>query len=378
MARSQEVIELIEKSIWDIGSEGLGFPDIFESALDKKKLPQLHSLYADIKPAASKLKSTYHWANLKSSIQEDLASQKDLEVELSAKYISYLAHFAKKHLLVEELDSSTLKNEFEKYNFASDLGWSPDRANLINNESPEASVSPMRVVSHHKDSKGNVSFLLQESVEGFYYGNPPAALLSEAGQQFQSSMRLKKRVVMTGFHKVIINSAFNLRVILIDPSTLIGSETATDKAVVAVSATRSILEKPSKLEEKKSRVAFFPAVKKIYDDGSVGQVVGGYFYTSSGARYIHNSKGSGSDLRKDPFQQGGEQASATEPINFIKIDVEWAQESGKPCISLNGSADMFERPDSSLHSMEVGFSTKAGGSAGFLKKPLDYGKWKSE
>jgi hypothetical protein len=376
MPRSQEVIELIEQSVWDVGCEGIGFSDIYDSASDKKTLPQLYSLYADIKPAGSKLKSNYHWANLKSSIQEDLQAHIELEAELTGKYISYLAHFAKKHLILEEIDSSSLKNDFNGYNFATDLQWSPERTNLINNKTPEATISPMRVVSHQQDAAGNISFLLQESVEGFYYANPPSAFLSETGREFQSSMRLKQRVVMTGFNKVIINADFNLRVILIDPSTLVGSETATDKAMAAVSAIRSVVAKPSKYEETKSPVAFFPAVKRIYEDGSVGQVVGGYFYTSSGGRYIHNSKGSGSDLRKDPFQQGGELASATEPINFIKIDVEWAQAPGKPYINLNGSADMFERPDISLHSMEVGFSTASGGAAAFLKKPLDYGKWK--
>lgn len=376
MARSQEVINLIEKSIWDIGSEGITFANIFDSALDKKKLPQLHALYMDIKPQTSKLKANCHWANLKSSIQEDLSADRNLESKLTANYVNYLAHFAKKHLLVEEIESSSLKADFAKYNFAQEIDWILDPSNLINNESPEASTSSMKVVAHKKDTAGTISFILRESVEGFYYGNPPTALLSEAGQQFQSSMRLKKRVVMTGFHKVITNPEFNLRIILIDPSTLLGNETAADKAMAAINATRAIIDNPSKFEEKKTRVAFFPAVKKIYDDKTVGQIIGGYFYTSSGARYIHNSKGSGSDLRKDPFQQGGEQASATEPINFIKIDIEWAQEPGKPYVNLNGSADMFERPELSLHAMEVGFSTKGAGSADFLKKPLDYGKWK--
>jgi len=375
MARATEVIKLIESSNWDLGSEPVAFKDIYLAASAKKSITQLHALYSDIKPAGSKLKPKSQWQNLTSAVTEDIQSHKELEPLLSKKYIDFMAHFGRKQFFIEEIETSSLKADFSSYDFMADFGWVPELSNLIDNESLDASTSPMRVVAHKKSADGVMSFLLQESVEDFFYGSPPEALLSEAGKQLQNNMKLLKRIIITGFHKIIINAAFDLRVILIDSGTLVGKETPSDKAVVAINALKSILSNPSKFEEKKTRVAFFPAVQKIYEDGTVGQVVGGYFHTSSGAKYAPMSKGSGSDLRKDPFQQGGEQAS-TEPINFIRLEVEFSQEPGKPSLNLNGSSDMFDRPEVSLQSIEVLFSTKNGGSAEFLKTPITYGRWK--
>lgn len=123
------------------------------------------------------------------------------------------------------------------------------------------------------------------------------------------------------------------------------------------------------------RIAFFEAIQKMYDDESLGEVIGGCFYTSSSSRYMNYSKGTGSDLRKDPFQMGGQQADKSQ-LKFIRINIQWSNSSGCPEIALVGNSEMFSNPQKSLHSIDVTFSCENGGSAGFLEKPLSYGEWK--
>ena len=369
---SDTVINLIENSIWDLEFEDISFKAIYDSASTKKMFNQLHSLYFDLHPEKSKLKPVAHWKNIRNSFEEDVKTLPELENKLSSLYANYYVHLGKKHLIIEQHQSDSLKNILLSHNFDSIINWVPEGKLLLINEDPEAKESPMSVVSQRKNANGVMSFLLYESIVSFYNEIPSEGLLSDEGRKHQSSMRFKKRVVVPGFHKIIISPDYKLRIFLID-SFLVGEDSALSKTLIANNTINKFLKSSSTLQEKK-RVAFFPAIKRIYDDAEVGQVIGGCFYTSSGARYVPKSKGTGSDIRHDPFQKGGERASE-ESLSFTKIEVEFPEDTGKPTISLYGSPDMLERPDDSLHEMEVVFSTRSNNYAKFLKKPLEYGGW---
>lgn len=229
--------------------------------------------------------------------------------------------------------------------------------------------------SVRKDSDGNLVFLLYETISTFSYETPDPQFLSSAGQQLISYLILKKRTIISSFHKIILSKDNDMRVMLIDPSTLLRNETAAEKAMSCIRLISSLYNGVIPIaKEKIKTVFFFSAIQQLYNDNNVGTVTEGYFSTSTGSMFTNNSKGRNSDLRTDPFQQGGEQADPGQ-LSFTKIRIEWPSLLGYPRAYLNGSSEMFFKPNKSLSDIRVTFSTENGGKAQFLEPILRYATW---
>ncbi len=374
MSLPKQVISLINDSSLKILSEDLTIADIFNSASQRACYPILYNLYEDIKPTSSKLADRYHWKNLEASITEDLKNNVGLEQKIAQRYLGFHVNFGKKFLVIDQLsaDEDFVKS-FESFKAAtSDL--EVNQKSFLNDDSADGSDSAMKVVSFQKTTEGSFVFILHEAIETFSYTSLPETFLTETGKNFIHDMRWKKRVIKNGFHKVILDKNKSLRIFLIDSNSIASDESAVDKVLLANNALKNFLG-CSNCEDKYHRVAFFPAIQKIYDDTVLGEVVGGCFYTSSSSRYMNYSKGTGSDLRKDPFQMGGQKADKS-ALKFIRIAVQWSASRGVPEISLVGNAEMFSIPEKSLHAVEVLFSCENGGMSDFLEKPLSYGEWR--
>ena len=128
---SDTVINLIENSIWDLEFEDISFKAIYDSASTKKMFNQLHSLYFDLHPEKSKLKPVAHWKNIRNSFEEDVKTLPELENKLSSLYANYYVHLGKKHLIIEQHQSDSLKNILLSHNFDSIINWVPEGKLLL-------------------------------------------------------------------------------------------------------------------------------------------------------------------------------------------------------------------------------------------------------
>lgn len=372
--QSDKVLSLINKNP-QIKVEELQLLEIYNAATEKHMLRQLHGLYREIAPTDSCLRESYHWKNLKKALEIDCAADPTLLINLREKYISYLINFGHKFVMIDSCDQQDVCEDLIRI-----VQGLPQRElvidseNFLDEESYEAQEVPVRLSNVTTDGEGNFHLIFSETIAGYYYTNPDEQLLSAAGKTFQNFLKLKKRVLMTGFHKMIISRDGSMRVFLIDPRTMQQSETPSDKFIsLLVSMFGGALPTNHNLFKYK-KVSFFNAIQKLYEDDSVGAVRGGYFFTATGSRFINDSTGTAVDLRHEPFQQGGQQATADAPL-FIKLHLNWPNEPSETLVRLNGSGDMVEVPETSLHYFETVFSTKSGGNSDFLKKVLEYGVW---
>jgi hypothetical protein len=389
MNRASDVVRLINLSSFQALAEGIPAADLYLIASQRSSLPELHAVFHPLKPAGSKLKEASQWKNLQTALYADCAADGVLELEVAKKYVKHIVNFGSKHLWIDQLDKPSWCETVSKFDLDK-LAIEEliiDGKMVLDDESTQAAETPIVVVDAFRDSQNNAHFLLFERIITSYYTAPPEGFLSPAGQSFLSDMRLRKRVSTACFHKVSFSEDGSLRVIMIDPRSLAGSASGSrstsstagsDKIPIVLSAIRAlVMPGAGKVDDKKKAVTFFPAIEKLYKDGSVGVVRGGYFITSSGARYTNDSRGSGGDLRKDPFQKGGE-LSGHEAPQFIKLSIEWPDLEGHPKINLNGSFEMIDYPLAGLFSVEVGFSTSSDAPAEFLLKVLDCAVWKEK
>ena len=145
------------------------------------------------------------------------------------------------------------------------------------------------------------------------------------------------------------------------------------RLAIAIAVENQLSIKLANLKKYKP-VTFFSAIQKIYEDPSIGRIEQGYFHTSSGSRFANSSKGSGVDLRRDPFQLGGQLASQEIP-RFVKLEVVWPKVDGVPLVNLKGGAEMFNEPEKNLVSCEVRFSTNWEKPCDFLVPVLHNAYW---
>ena len=371
---TETVIALLNESLSGVVFDGISPAEIYLHASGRGLLPQLHALFLGCSKKDSKLKSQYHWRNLQATLIQECKTDPDIGVLVTNQYLTFFNDFGRKHLLVGHIDEKMRIDVAKCLTELNELSWYVESSELLNDESPEADTQPL-TIAHIKKSENNaIIFILHEKVPMFSYVSPDDSLLSDAGRQFKSQIRLKKRTVVTGVHKVVFSSAAELQVCLIDPSSIVQNETAADKAAAIHRVIFAKLGFHRDRVVSPKWISFFPAIRKLYEDKTAGEICGGYFYTSTGSRFLNNSRGTGCDLREDPFQQGGEKASP-ESIDFVKLDVVWSDEPGEARVGLHGSSEMFEHSESSLPWIEVIFSADNGGSASFLKKVLDYANW---
>jgi hypothetical protein len=368
-----KVIDLIEKTSVIPVIDSVSPKDLDDSSTDKNLRPSLHALFRQVAPKESRVREQYHWKNLRLALLECDDDEKTATA-IANLYCSYYLNFGRKFMLIEQLAPSA-QTQPEETTAPSLFPLTPalDSASILHDESPEAQESPLEVIGAVGGQGNDIALVLRESISTFSFETPDDSLLSEAGRQFKNNMKVKKRTVVTGYHKVIIDADRKLRIFLIDPITLV-KESPGDKALAVLQAVSRFGVKADFCPPMTSRVAFFQAIDALYKDNDLaaGQVWGGYFYTSAGTRFLNNSRGSGTDLRKDPFQMGGIQASPQSPV-FIKLEVGWPDVGAS--VDLNGTGDMLNNPQTSLTWIEVTFSTINGGNAAFLAKVLDYAYW---
>ena len=338
---------------------------LFDCANENNLLRQLHALYSLIAPNDTLLnRDRYHWKNLKSAMNVDIEKSTNLLQKIGEGFLDYYVNYGGKFLLVSKLNKNTNQGEIHSSGtFDSDF----DLALLRNDESLETEITPLRILSTQKTEECS-TFIFHESSQSFSQEPPNDNLLSDAGKQLKGQLFLKKRTLIQGFHKLIISKS--LIIFLIDQTVLMdGNETAADKAHLMATLIRSQYKS---FHCGQDFIYFFSAIKELYNDSYAGEVCKAHFTTSSGAKFTNNAKGF--DLRKDLFQQGGEQAEPLS-LNFTKLGLKWSDISGIPQCFLSGSSEMFNNEKSSLPSIEVLFSTEQNNQANFLKKVLDYAKW---
>jgi len=341
--------------------------DLFSFANEKELLKQLYYIYKGLAPANTKLKQDkYQWSNLKSAMIKDAAENPDLLESLSHDFLDYYVNYATKALLISKISSPVVSDKIIAIK-----STILDSSILKNDELLESTVSPLNLLSSQKETSGNFVFLFHESSESFSQETPSDDLLSSAGKQLKNQLRLSKRTLVQGFHKLITTPSHII--FLVDQATLIRNETPADKVKSMIALLNSIL-KQEILSEKQSFIYFFPSIEQLYVDTNAGEVWSGYFTTSSGAKFINNAKARGYDLRKDPFQQGGEMAEHAS-LSFTKLEIGWSNIAGEPSYFLNGSSEMFNNPTTSLPSVSVSFGTEHEKQADFLKEVLTYGQW---
>jgi hypothetical protein len=363
----QKIVEVLNSSTIACQFEGLRWGDVYESATQRGLLKQLHAIFHPLAPSGSKIKSVYHHLNLRSAIKE--IENSPIENQMCQSYLDYRINFGRKCVLVDQLDDQAYLTAAMAFNDLDSADWLIEPDSLLDEDTLEGVSSPSRIVKVFQGANGIKQILLEETEVTIYYGQPKLELLSDVGKEFVNSMKMQKRLMVTGFHKVIFDPVSKVRITLVDPVTLKNQETPTDKAKTILNYLDSRIGKSA---EKPKAMAFFSAIQKIYDDSSVGRVIGGYFYTKTGSRFINSSKGAGTDLRSDPFQKGGESTSEGKP-NFVKLEIEWPKLPGFPLVSLQGSSEMFEAPEHSLRWFDTTFSTAVGAGAEHLAEVFHHG-----
>lgn len=283
-----------------------------------------------------------------------------------SQYLSYFINFGSKFLIVERYDGDIAIPSID----SSPL--TVDKEHIFRNEDQEAEEESYSV-NGTSTNNDIFCYLIHEKIQVFESEEPPKEFLSEAGQAVKSQMRLKKRYIMPLCHRVIFDTKNKLRIILVDSRSLRVSENPTDKAKSLTRFLESFTWKLKSHPDWKA-LKFFQSIAEIYSDQNVGEVTGGYFYTTSGSRYLNTSLGSAVDLRQEPFQLGGQGAVGGIP-EFIKIDVCWPEVLGVPRVWIHGSSEMRDYPEKALGSIKVDFSTLKDGEADFLREVINKGNW---
>lgn len=371
---SSDVIKILTECKFDYELEPFTGSELFDLAKQKARLHELYLTYKEIKPADSKLKNDYHWNNLRAALEADLKANPSLADELSKSFVNYYINYGKKYVLVEQLNlqDDTKKTTEEAFASLSSDDWQIEKGMIESSTNPETSLTGLTALSYKRDSNGNHSFLLYESIGTFAYESASPTLLSDAGKVFQDQIMLKRRTVTPGIHRIIFSSDLKYRIILIDPSPLIRIDTPSERALYCLGKVNEAYKIPLMPSEFSKSVFFFTAIQKLYEDTTVGTITEGCFSTSTGSVFNNNSKGRNTDLRTDPFQKGGAIADKGN-LNFTKLRVEWNHD-GVPRAFLNGSSDMFFKPEKSLPFIRVTFPTNTD-DLSFLNKVFEYADW---
>ena len=281
-------------------------------------------------------------------------------------FFKYLVNFGNKYLLIstnteQVVDSKRDNDDLKTTDETSLIG---EEAIFLDNEAPDAEESPLKIVLSMKSASNDHVIILHESKKDYYYETPDEHLLSAVGIQFKAQMKLKKATVNQYWHKIIIDYKHRYRIALVDERSLESNETPADKETTII----KLLKAKNWVNEHNypSRVKFFPAIEKVFNDKNIGEICGGYFYTDSGTRYMSSTKGSGTDLRAEPIEG---------TLSFIKLDISWPQNPGSPKLWLHGSSEMLERANESLNWSKMIFSSQIGSEANFLEEILNYASW---
>ena len=147
----------------------------------------------------------------------------------------------------------------------------------------DAKMSSLQILSAQRKSE-NIVILFHESCEEFTTEQADERFLSEAGIQVKGNLFLKKKSIIHGFHKAIITNSSVI--FIVDDSVLSKNETPADK----VDSMIKIMEKNLSITIRKKFTYFFPAIKKLYHDKTVGEIHKGYFTTSSGTQYFKQTR----------------------------------------------------------------------------------------
>lgn len=370
---SETAIKLINKAKSTILTDALEVGDLYDIASSRSKLDQLHTLYCQIQPATSKVKRNPHWKNVKSAMDE-CSTDPTLSSKICSLFGNFLVDYGDKHVLVDSIlsDEAGRNAELKALTEIKLQELNLEKSVLMNLDSLEGTEG-LKVVSCSRGDDG-FSLLLSETIATFSYEQLPKSFLTEAANLFADSVFIKKRKIVRGYHRVIFSPDNTMRIYLIDPAVLVRNETAVEKAFAVSKVVYSTLGLDFPESDKRKSVYFFSSIKSLYHDPAEGVVTSGYFSTSAGSNFINYNAGRGIDLRKDPFQKGGEKAEPLS-VNFSKLTVAWMDIDGGPTASLNGTSEMFEKIPTSLPDFRTTFSTLQGGSATYLKKVFEYATW---
>ncbi len=368
-----KILELLQDCNPEIEFEQLAASELVEFANQKGRLPELFQVYRTFAPKESKLKTYYNFMNMQANLSTDCNQDGGLAGKISDAFLSHYLNFGKKYILVDtvDVDKFDVKTLAQKANAKKSKDLFFEKNQLFNQDAGD--LAYLHVTHHAKDKKGNFIFFLRETIGDYSYETPAESFLTEAGIQIKNSLLLKKQTIIPGIHKVIFSADFKYRISLIDPSTLVRNETAADKAINCIAHVLKYLDTGIEAATNSKPVYFFKAIQKLYDDPTIGFVTEGYFATSSGSNFNSKTKTWDSDLRKDPFQKGGESADKGN-LSFTKIRIAW-DESNLPRIFLNGSSDMFNKADKSLPFVKITFDFHQPMQINFLEKVLQNADW---
>jgi hypothetical protein len=366
---------LLKTSAIDYSGETLSTDELFELARQKEQLKQLHGIFLDNKIEPSKLRAGYQWKNMQSSLNADCEKHASLLKILTDKFINYSLNFGEKALIIEQLtlepsESAEIKAKLEALTVED---WSAEKELLFKKESQTDDLVGLGIQNYRRDTGGNHVFLLYENFGTTSLETPDEGLLTQSGMQLRGQLFLQKRTITGAFHRIIISKDLKYRIILIDPSVLNRTETASDKTAACLARIYEDAEISVLFHKGAKPVYNFSAIQEVYKDDTAGRMTGGYFITSSGSQFINTSSDRDIDLRKDTFQKAGDAGHKGE-LEFVKIKVDWPL-PGCPRVNLNGSAEMFSNRAASLPDLLCVFSTEDKKEADFLVDVLKYSTW---
>lgn len=363
-----KIIQALNQYIYPTDGVCFDSSELFNAALSRGMLSQLHSIYHNIAPSNSKIKPEYHHKNLRACLDTDLSASEKLSEELTQLFLKYRINFGRKFILISKLSAEDIKSlKSINVNDFDDIDIIPEI--LIDNDSDDKQAESLKLVSKIGYGNNNV-FLLFEGIEIYHLETPTEGMLSEEGKKFLNQMQLRKKIVTYGFHRVIIDLDNQILISLIDTNTLDKNEDPADKFYDILAILRSKL-KIKNLLEKPNLKAFFPSINKLYKDKEVGIVKSASFHTSSGMSSKNSTNFLASDIREDPFLQGGIGAESVEP-SITRIGMMWPDIQGKPELKLKGDMLMFNNPKNSLYWAEILFATLDNKQAEFFSKPLEF------
>jgi len=368
MLKPEKIIHAINEGIFELENTSFTADELYNAALAREQLEQLHALYKTRAPSGSKISEKYHHRNLKTSLDQDFVLSPENIDECTRAYVEYRINHGRKFLLIHKLTDKDIQSFTA--NTAADFNHLKIEPEIfLDDDSIDAQAIPLRTI--YKRTTPDLSILLFfEGVETFSSSQPSDNLLSQEGLKLKNQIRVKKKVISYGFHRVVIDTKNKLLIALLDVNTLDKKEDPSDKFYSLINLLRHKLG-ITNFMDKLNLLGFFPSLDKLFNDKSVGIVKEVYLHTSAGARSLNTTKVVESDVRDDVFLKGGIEAEEQE-IAITKLNLSWPNIEGTPELKLKGDFIMFENPKEALFWSEVLFSAKSAGQADFLIKPLEY------